>query len=112
MQYLLDACKLDNILLTIEDGEIVADENDIRWKGKEFYEFLFNEALQLEADYKLVPGYGVNQEIVDEVLKYSKQYNPDIRTIKPSHYFKIKDYNREEVRLKPSLELYTVMLGV
>jgi len=112
-QYLLDACKLDEILLTMENGEIVAvDENNTKWQGKEFYEFLFNEALQLEADYKLVPGYGVSQGIVDSVLKYSKHYNPEIHTVKPSHYFKVKDFNEEEVRLKPSLELYTVSDGI
>ncbi|MBE7083782.1 MAG: DUF3849 domain-containing protein [Clostridiales bacterium] len=112
-QYLLDACKLDNILLTLENGEIVAvDENKNRWQGKEFYEFLFNDALQLEADYKLVPGYGVSQGIVDSVLKHSKHYNPEIHTIKPSHYFKVKDFNNEEVRLKPTLELYTVSDGI
>lgn len=112
-QYLLDACKLDDIQLTLENGEIVAvDENNTRWQGKEFYEFLFNEALQLEADYKLVPGYGVSQGIVDSVLKHSKHYNPEIHTIKPSHYFKVKDFNNEEVRLKPMLELYTVSDGI
>ena len=36
-QYLLDACKLDDIQLTLENGEIVAvDEYNTRWQGKAY----------------------------------------------------------------------------
>ncbi|MBQ3219329.1 MAG: DUF4313 domain-containing protein, partial [Clostridia bacterium] len=112
-QNLLDACKLDDITLSNKNGEIFAvDKENNEWEGKEFYEFMFNEVLQLEADNKLVPGYGVDQNIVDENLYYARAYNAKLKTVKPSNYIKIKDFNNEEVRLKPTLELYTVSDGI
>ena len=108
VQRFLDACKLDDIELGFHDGQITAvDEDNNRWEGRDFYEFLLNDVVQLDDNYKLVDGYGFDQEIVDDVLEFSKNYEAVIHTRPNVPRYKIKSYS-EEVTVEPNLQLYSV----
>ena len=72
---LLDACKIDDIVVEFDGDTIVASDNDgNKWKGAELYQFLLNEVLTFGADGKLVEGLSVDERIINNVLDYAKKY--------------------------------------
>jgi len=72
---LLDACKIDDIVVEFDGDTIVASDNDgNKWKGAELYQFLLNEVLTFGADGKLVEGLSVDERIINSVLDYAKKY--------------------------------------
>ena len=71
---LLYACDITDIHLTYEYGMVVARDSDNNvWRGRELYDFLLHEVVELDEDGKLLDGYGIDQGLVDEVVRYSER---------------------------------------
>lgn len=71
---LLYACDITDIHLTYEYGMVVARDSDNNvWRGRELYDFLLHEVVELDENGKLLDGYGIDQGLVDEVVRYSER---------------------------------------
>ena len=71
----LTACKLDDIDIAFEGDTIVASDKDgNKWKGAELYQFLVNDVLCYGADGKLVKGFGLDEQLADNLLECAKEY--------------------------------------
>ena len=87
VQDFLNSTKLDDVILSYENGEITAkNEQNNEWRGKEFYEFLLNEVVDLHDDYFPADGYGINPEVIYKVVEHAKKYDAEIHTIGPINY--------------------------
>ena len=71
---LLLACDIRDVEITLEDGQIVARNEGLEWKGKDFYEFLLHDVVEIDRHGKLLDGYGVDQSIVDDLIKHEKMF--------------------------------------
>ena len=72
---LLDACKIDDIVVEFDGDTIVASDNDgNKWKGAELYHFLLDEVLAFDIYGNLMDGLDVNSNIIDSVKAFAKRY--------------------------------------
>ena len=67
----LSALKINDIELSITDEGLVADDGDNVWHGKEFYDFLIDEAIVFEDDGSAL---GISDELFGEFSKFAEQY--------------------------------------
>jgi len=87
VQDFLNSTNLDDVIITHNGKEIEAtDEEGNEWKGKDFYEFLLNEVVDLHDDYFPAEGYGINPEVIYKVVEHAKKYDAEIHTIGPINY--------------------------
>jgi len=72
---LLLACNIYDVKIFIDkDGEIIAQDNDYVWRGSDVFYLLFGDIIELDNNDQIVDGYGVDQILVDNVLKYKKLF--------------------------------------
>ena len=67
----LRALKMDDVGLTFEGEEIIAFDDDNRWKGKEFFRFLIDECFVFEDDGVVV---GINDKLLSDFTELSEHY--------------------------------------
>ena len=110
VQKLLDACKLDDMSLSLDDDDVIVgiDEDNNVWKGKDLYELLLNDVVTVDQNYQVNDGYGVEQSIVSDVIRYAKQAKAEIHPVIQRPRYTIKDFDGEEVIVEPVLALYDV----
>ncbi len=109
VQKFLDACKLDGIELSLDDYDtiVATDEDNNVWKGKDLYEFLLNDVITLNPDYQVNDGYGVEQTIVSDVIRYAKKTKAEIHPVIQRPRFIVKDFDGETI-VEPTFGLYDV----
>lgn len=72
---LLLACNIYDVKIFIDkDGEIIAQDNDYVWRGSDVFYLLFGDIIELDNNDQIVDGYGIDQILVDNVLKYKKLF--------------------------------------
>ena len=74
----LHATKMDDIDLSFDMGEIVAKDSSNEWRGKEFYEFLLNDAIALDENLDPVEGISISDEILNPVIELAEKYGANI----------------------------------
>lgn len=94
----LHATKMDDIDIYFDVGEIVAKDSNNEWRGKEFYEFLLNDAIALDENLDPVEGISINDEILNPVIELAEKYGANIVRV-PSREVdeleRAKDFIRE-----------------
>ncbi len=55
-----------------DQNEFCAKDDERQYSRKELYEFLLNEVVMLDQNEKLVPGFGVSDEIISDMVMYAK----------------------------------------
>ena len=103
---LLSACKIDDMTVDFENGEIVARDSDSEWRGAELYEFLLNEVLTFGADGKLVEGLSVDERILNNVLDYAKKYGVEPERVRNNTPSFVSEYNKLQAQY-PDVILFT-----
>ena len=74
----LRATRMDDIDLYFNMGEIVAKDSSNEWRGKEFYEFLLNDAIALDENLDPVDGISINDETLNPVIELAEKYGANI----------------------------------
>ena len=74
IQDLLFACNIFDIELYVENNTIIAKDSDYIWKGEDVFYMLFGDVLELDENDVLPDGYGIDQKLVDNVLKYKNLF--------------------------------------
>ena len=74
----LHATKMDDIDIYFDMGEIVAKDSSNEWRGKEFYEFLLNDAIALDENLDPVEGISISDEILNPVIELAEKYGANI----------------------------------
>lgn len=74
----LHATKMEDIDLSFDMGEIVAKDSSNEWRGKEFYEFLLNDAIALDENLDPVEGISISDEILNPVIELAEKYGANI----------------------------------
>ena len=91
---ILNALKINDIVLSYDNGVLVAkDSYDNEWKGKEFYDFLENEAFVPDGNGVL----GIGDELLAKFHSFAKKYSE----LKPCPFCggKITHYHTEHETL-------------
>lgn len=55
-----------------DQNEFCAKDDERQYTRRELYEFLLNEVVMLDQNEKLVPGFGVSDEIISDMVMYAK----------------------------------------
>lgn len=55
-----------------DQNEFCAKDDERQYSRKELYEFLLNEVVMLDQNEKPVPGFGVSDEIISDMVMYAK----------------------------------------
>ena len=77
------ALNMDDIIITIKDNNLIASDNyGNRWRNEEIYDFIFNDALQLDSNGNLLEGYYVKPDLLKQIKSYAKQHNVKINYVK------------------------------
>lgn len=73
---MLHALRLDDVCVWFDESGVLQaeDEDDNRWSGKEFYEFMTEECLDFEPDGTLSEGMYVKEELLERYKVYSTKY--------------------------------------
>ena len=103
---LLAACKIDDMTVDFENGEIVARDGDSEWRGAELYQFLLNEVLTFGSDGKLVEGLSVDEHIINNVLDYAKKYGVEPKLVENNTPSFVSEYNQLQAQY-PNVILFT-----
>ena len=74
----LGKTKMDDIDLSFDMGEIVAKDGENEWRGKEFYEFLLNDAIALDENLNPVKGIEIGEEILKPVIALAEKHGAKI----------------------------------
>ena len=77
----LRATKMDDIDLHFDVGEIVARDGSNEWRGKEFYEFLLNDAIALDENLDPVEGMSIDDETLNPVIELAQKYGAHIERV-------------------------------
>lgn len=94
----LHATRMEDIDLSFDMGEIVARDSDNEWRGKDFYEFLLNDAIALDENRNPVDGISIPDEILNPVIELAEKYGANIESVsrhEPDELDRAKDYIRE-----------------
>ena len=75
---LLNACKIDDMVVEFENVEIVATDTESEWRGAELYKFLLDDVLTFNENGKLADGYDIDESIISAVKEYAKHYGKGI----------------------------------
>ena len=73
LERMLHALRLDDIYVWFDDNGVLQaeDDEDNKWTGKAFYEFLTNECLCFRSDGMLTDGQYVEEELLELYKRYS-----------------------------------------
>ncbi len=107
----LHSLKINDIDLYYDkENVLIAKDDENEWKGKEFYDFLIDEAFVYEDDGVL----GINDELLSDFNEHAKKYNlsteketakPDENSFSPEW---LKEYNRLKSKYQNTIVFYQV----
>lgn len=107
----LHSLKINDIDLYYDkENVLIAKDDENEWRGKEFYDFLIDEAFVYEDDGVL----GINDELLSDFNEHAKKYNlsteketakPDENSFSPEW---LKEYNRLKSKYPNTLVFYQV----
>lgn len=107
----LHSLKINDIDLYYDkENVLIAKDDENEWRGKEFYDFLIDEAFVYEDDGVL----GINDELLSDFNEHAKKYNlsTEKETAKPDENSSspewLKEYNRLKSKYPNTLVFYQV----
>lgn len=107
----LHSLKINDIDLYYDkENVLIAKDDENEWKGKEFYDFLIDEAFVYEDDGVL----GINDELLSDFNEHAKKYNvsTEKETAKPDENSSspewLKEYNKLKSKYPNTLVFYQV----
>ena len=107
----LHSLKINDIDLYYDkENVLIAKDDENEWRGKEFYDFLIDEAFVYEDDGVL----GISDELLSDFNEHAKKYNLSIEkeTAKPDENSSspewLKEYNRLKSKYPNTLVFYQV----
>lgn len=110
---LLAACKIDDMTVDFENGEIVARDGDSEWRGAELYYFILNEVLSFDIYGNLMEGYSVDEGIINSVKEYAKKYDVVPQAFENSasirRQLELKEANPDSIILYKQHETFEVI---
>jgi hypothetical protein len=69
----LNACNIDDITFSFDEGVFTATDGETTWNRTEFYEFLLNDVVVLDENEKLVEGFSMRDEALEPIIQYGKE---------------------------------------
>lgn len=107
----LHSLKINDIDLYYDkENVLIAKDDENEWRGKEFYDFLIDEAFVYEDDGVL----GINDELLSDFNEHAKKYNlsTEKETAKPDENSSspewLKEYNRLKSKYQNTIVFYQV----
>lgn len=90
---LLNACKIDDMVVDFENGEIVATDTESEWRGAELYRFLLDDVLAFDENGELADGYDIDEKIINTIKEYAKHYDVEPTLVPQKPRSVVSQYN-------------------